>query len=188
MNEWDICTMDRNGLQRRQVQDQFRLLWEQHVYWTRMVILGIAFDSPDLAASTNRLLRNATDFGRLFARYYGNAVGQNLERLFRDHLTIAGELVEAAKAGNTKAAADLEQRWYANSDEIARYLRRINPAWQVRPMMDMWHEHLSLTKQEAVAILDQDFRRSIAVFEEIEELALEMADEFSAGITGQFLR
>ena len=96
------------------IREQFRLLWEQHVYWTRMVILGIAFASPDLEETTARLLRNATDFGRIFRRFYGKAVGDEIERLIRNHLVIGGELVKAAKAGNTQAAAAIEKSWYEN--------------------------------------------------------------------------
>lgn len=169
-----------------QLRDCFRLLWEQHVYWTRMVILGIAFDSPDLEASTNRLLRNPTDFARVFRRFYGKENASEFERLLTDHLVIAGELVKAAKAGNSKVAADAERRWYANADEIVGFLRHINPYWTVKHMRAMWHEHLKLTKDEAVAILNKDYARSIGIFDQIEKQALMMADDFSNGIICQF--
>lgn len=152
------------------IREQFRLLWEQHVYWTRMAILGIAFASPDLAATTARLLRNATDFGRLFRRFYGKAVGDQIESLIREHLIVAGDLVKAAKAGNTKEAAAAEKRWYENADNIVRFLRRINPHWNIRQMRDMWYEHLTLTKREAVAILNSDYAASIVTFERIDEI------------------
>lgn len=168
------------------LRNKFRLLWEQHVYWTRMVILSIAFASPDLSANTNRLLRNPTDFARVFRRYYGKAVANEFERLLRDHLDIAAELVTAAKNGNTKVAADAEKRWYANADEIVRFLRKINPYWRVKEMRAMWYKHLALTKQEAVTILEGNYEDSIAVFDQIEKEALKMADEFACGIIEQF--
>ena len=168
------------------IKDKFRLLWEQHVYWTRMVILGIAFNSPDLEETTNRLLRNATDFGMIFRRFYGSEIGGDIENLIRDHLVIAGELVKAAKAGNTKAAAIAEKKWYKNADEIVCFLRRINPYWSPKEMRDMWYEHLALTKQETVDILNNNFAASINTFNRIEKLALIMADDFSRGIIEQF--
>ena len=167
------------------IRDRFRLLWEQHVYWTRIVILGIAFDSPDLAASTARLLQNATDFGAAFRRFYGPAAGRRLEGLIHDHLTIAGDLVQAAKAGNNAATAAAERRWYQNVDEIATYLGRLNPAWRGPAMRSMWHEHLALTKREAVQILNRQYPASIETFNEIERLALRMADDMSNGIIMQ---
>lgn len=40
------------------LHDHMRLLWTQHVYWTRMVLLGLVFDLPDTNAATARLFRN----------------------------------------------------------------------------------------------------------------------------------
>lgn len=168
------------------LRDQFRLLWEQHVYWTRMVIMGIVFDLPDLEQTTNRLLRNAPDFARVFCHFYGNEIASQFESLLRDHLVIAAELVKAAKAGKSKAAARAEKRWYENAEEIVCFLNHINPVWSVKSMRNMWFTHLKLTKEEAVAMLEKDYARSIEIFDEIEEEALMMADEFSNGIMYQF--
>ena len=40
------------------LSNRMRLLWEQHVYWTRLVILSMAFGLPDAQLATARLLRN----------------------------------------------------------------------------------------------------------------------------------
>lgn len=168
------------------LRECFRMLWEQHIYWTRMVIQGIAFDLPNSEQTTNRLLRNAPDFARVFCRFYGNEIASEFERLITEHLTVAAELVKAAKAGNERAAADAERRWYANAEEIACFLSHINPYWSARRMRNMWFEHLSLTKDEAVAELTGDYTTSIKKFNQIEKLALTMADDFANGITCQF--
>lgn len=139
----------------------FRLLWQQHVYWTRMVIMGIVFDLPDLEQTSERLLRNPSDFARVFCRFYGREVAKKLECLLRDHLLIAAELVKAAKAGNSKMAADAEKRWYANADEIACFLNHINRCWSIKKMRAMWHDHLALTKEEAVAMLGEDYAKAL---------------------------
>lgn len=168
------------------LRDRFRMLWEQHVYWTRMVILGIAYDSPDLEQTTNRLLRNPRDFARVFCHFYGNEIASEFERMLKDHLVIAAELVKAAKAGNSRAAADAEKRWYANADEIVCFLNHINPCWSVKHMRAMWYEHLALTKEEAVATLTKNYAKSIETFNKIEKQALMMADDFSNCIIRQF--
>jgi hypothetical protein len=151
-----------------------------------MVILGIAFDLPDLEQTTNRLLRNAPDFARVFCHFYGKNIASEFERLLTDHLVIAAELVKAAKAGDSRAAADAERRWYENADEIVCFLNHINPNWSVDDMRHMWFTHLALTKKEAVATLNKDYAKSIEIFNKIEKEALMMADEFSNGIMCQF--
>ncbi|HEX2953429.1 MAG TPA: acetylglutamate kinase [Bacillota bacterium] len=169
-----------------QIRDCMRLLWEEHIYWTRMVILGIVFDTPDLPQTTDRLLRNATDFGMAFSTFYGNEVGTEFGRLIREHLVIAAEIVKDVKAGDSGGAEDAERRWYVNADQIARFLSCINPYWSYEQMRQMWFVHLSLTKDEAVAALQKDYARSIDLFNQIEVEAMMMADIFTDGISCQF--
>ena len=168
------------------LRNAMRLVWEQHVYWTRMTINSIAFDLPDVNAVTARLLRNATDMGNLLKPFYGNRIAAKFSNLIRAHLVIAAELVKAAKAGNQKAAADAERRWYENGEEISEFLSRINPFISEEEFEEMFFEHLALTKQEAVLILQKNFQSSIAVFDKIEAEALQMADTIALAIVKQF--
>jgi len=168
------------------LMNQFRLLWEQHVYWTRMVILGIAFDTPDLEATTERLLRNVPDFEATLSQFYSAEEVETFGRLLRDHLVIAAELVTAAKAGDNAAVAETTERWYANADEIVAQMNRMNPFWTIEEQRSMWQRHLDLTIEEAVATLSGDYARSIATFDAIEEQALMMANSFTRGIIRQF--
>ena len=163
-----------------------RLVWEQHVYWTRLTIISLAFNLPDVDFTTARLLRNATDMGNLLKPFYGNRIAARYSNLIREHLLIAVELVKAAKAGNQSAVAAIERRWYENGEEIAEFLSRINPFISRDEFQEMFFEHLALTTQEAVLILQKDFKSSIAVFDKIEEEALQMADTITHGIVKQF--
>ncbi|WP_223282869.1 acetylglutamate kinase [Neobacillus kokaensis] len=170
------------------LKSAMRLVWEQHVYWTRLTINSIAFNLPDEDANTARLLRNATDMGNLLKPFYGNRIVEKFTSLIRAHLVIAAELVKAAKAGNQRAAADAERRWYANGEEIAEFLSRINPFISRKEFQEMFFEHLALTKNEAVLILQQNFTASIEVFDKIELEALQMADTITFAIVKQFPR
>ncbi len=168
------------------LSNYMRLLWEQHVYWTRMVILSIAFNLPDAEFVTNRLLRNPKDFEAALKPFYGENIAARFAELFTNHLTIAAELVKAAKANDSAAAADAEKRWYANADQIAAFLGGINPYWSAPEWQRMLYNHLAMTKTEAVDILTQKYADSIDVFENIEREALVMADMMTQGIVRQF--
>lgn len=52
----------------------------------------------------------------------------------------------------------------------------------------MCHEHLALVKAQAVARLKKEYASDIALYDEGELLLLEMADQFTEGIVGQFPR
>ncbi|HHZ13670.1 MAG TPA: acetylglutamate kinase [Clostridiales bacterium] len=168
------------------LSNHLRLLWEQHVVWTRLTIISIVFSLPDVDLVTNRLLRNPKDFEALLRPLYGDRVASWFADLFTSHLVIAAELVNAAKAGDTRAAAEAEKRWYANADQIAAFLGSINPYWSVQQWKTMLHEHLALTKSEAVNMINGNYAESIALFDQIEKQALEMADVMTHGIIQQF--
>jgi hypothetical protein len=103
-------------------------------------------------------------------------------------LLIAPELVKAAKAGDQKAVADAERRWYANGEEISEFLSRINPFISRDEFQEMFFEHLALTTKEVLFTLQNNFKSSIAVFDKIEAQALQMADTITNAIVKQFPR
>ena len=170
-----MITLDEADL-----NNYLRLLWEQHVYWTRLTIVSMVFDLPDVEFVTNRLLQNPEDFGALLSQLYGEEIANQFTNLFTNHLVIAAE------AGDNNAAADAEKRWYANADEIAAFLASINPYWSQESWRSMLYDHLAMTKQEAVDMLTQNYADSIATFDNIERQALEMADMMTTGIVNQF--
>ena len=172
------CVCELNNL--------MRMLWEQHATWTRMAIVSIALGLPDEAETIKRLLRNPGDIAAVFRPMYGGCVADRVNTLITEHLSIAADLVKAAKAGNGPAAAEIERRWYANADEIAAFLSFINPYWSREAMTNMWHEHLSLVKAQAVMMLNKDYAGDVAVYDQGESLLLAMADDLTCGIIKQF--
>ena len=167
--------------------DEMRKLWEDHITWTRLVIIGVFEDLPDLNESVQRLLQNQVDIGNAIKPFYGEAAGDQLTALLTDHILIAAEILQAAKIGDTTALNDAIERWYANADDIAEFLNAANPEhWPLEEMKAMMREHLDLTLQEAVAYLEGDYAASVAFYDQVHLQALEMADMLSEGIIRQF--
>ena len=185
---FSLAQYDANEISKSQLDlsDYLRGLWEQHVTWTRLTILSLVFDLPDIELVTNRLLRNPKDFDALLKLFYGNEKASTFADLFTKHLVIAAELIKAAKAGDTNAAADAEKRWYANADQIVDFLAGINPYWAQEDWKSMLYKHLAMTKDEAVNMLTGKYLDSINGFDQIEEQALLMADMMTNGIVNQF--
>ena len=168
-------------------QDAMRKLWEDHITWTRLFIVSAAADLPDKGPTTNRLLQNQVDIGNAIKPYYGDAAGEKLTALLKEHITTAAEVVTAAKANDTAKLADANRRWFANADEIAAFLSGANPkSWPAAEMKQMMHDHLNLTTAEAVARLKGDWAADIAAYDRVHEQILHMADMLSAGIVSQF--
>lgn len=163
-----------------------RLLWQQHVAWTRMAILSIIFNLPDVNFTITRLLQNAPDMGNSLKPFYGENAALKYSNLIKDHLVIAADLVKAAKAGDQNAASIAEKKWYSNADDIVEFLNRINPYISKEKFRKMFYEHLALTKSEAVSILSKDYQSGVQLYDKIEREALEMADTIYKGVIKQF--
>ena len=167
--------------------DAMRKLWEDHVTWTRLAIVSLVAGLPDTSATVDRLMKNQADIGDAIRPFYGDAAGDRLTALLKDHIAIAAEIILAAKAGNQTSVNDRVARWYANADQIAAFLSGANPKnWEADMTRHMMHDHLDLTLKEAVAQLTGDYSTSVATYDAIHVQILAMADMLSSGIVAQF--
>jgi hypothetical protein len=168
------------------LHDAMRKLWEDHIIWTRVFIISAAGDLPDKAAATERLLQNQVDIGNAIKPYYGDAAGDKLTALLKEHITTAAEIVTAAKAGDKAKQDDATKRWLANADQIADFLSSANPKnWPQAEMRKMMRDHLNLTTEEVVARLQGNWAADIAAFDKVHQQVLQMADMLAAGIVKQ---
>jgi hypothetical protein len=168
-------------------QTQMRKLWEDHITWTRMVIVDFAGGLPDLTFAEARLLRNQADIGNAIKPYYGAAAGTALTQLLRTHILEAVPVLQDAKAGDKSKLAASLKTWYANGNQIAAFLSKANPAsWSLPMMQSMMRIHLDLTANEAVSRLQGKWAADIAAYDAVHREILQMADMLSSGIVAQF--
>ncbi len=81
-------------------ENEFRRLWIDHVLWTSNYITSATTaGAEDQKQVLARLLKNQEDIGNSIKPYYGEAAGNRLTELLKEHITIAGDMVEAAKSG-----------------------------------------------------------------------------------------
>jgi hypothetical protein len=170
--------------------DAMRALWEDHIVWTRQFIVSAATEAenlPDTGATVDRLLANQTDIGNAIKPFYGDAAGDALTLLLRDHILTAADIIVAAKDGDGEAVDAEIAAWYANADEIATFLSEANPRhWPLKEMKAHMKSHLDLTLEESVARLEGRYAADIAAYDKVHADILEMADMLSEGIVAQF--
>lgn len=180
---------DRSGANaaKAALHDAMRKLWEQHVAWTRMAIVDFASGSNGFSATAARLMQNQVDIGNAIEPYYGAAAGNELTKLLHEHIAIAVEVMQAAKAGDNAAFKIADARWYANGNSIADFLAKADPKhWPQDMMRQMMKVHLDQTLTEASDQLTGKYAASAAEYDQIETHILEMADGLSAGIVAAF--
>lgn len=163
-----------------------RKLWSDHVVWTRQYIVAAVAETPDADAAAGRLLKNQEDIGAAVAGFYGDAAGNRLTELLKEHIMIAVDLVAAAKSGDQAAFAQHDARWTANIETIAAFLAAANPNWPEKDVLDLLALHLKLTKDETVARITGDWAADIKAFDDIFNEILVLADALHDGIVAQF--
>ena len=170
--------------------DAMRKLWEDHVTWTRLYIVSAATgtgDLPDIGPTTDRLLANQGDIGDAIKPFYGEAAGNQLTALLRDHILTAAEIIAAAKAGEIDARDQAIARWYVNGDDIAAFLSAANTEhWPSEAMAAHMRSHLDLTLEQAVARLEGRHADEVLAYDRVHDDILGMADMLSEGIIAQF--
>ena len=168
------------------LKTNMRKLWEDHIIWTRNVILCIMDGLPGTDQAVTRLLSNQDDIGNAIKPFYGEAAGNQLTNLLRTHITTAADLLKAAKNGNDAAFKEANKKWYDNADEISAFLSKANPAWHPDDMKMMMHDHLKLTTDEAVARLKKDYDGDVKAYDNVHSEILKMSDMLAEGVATQF--
>lgn len=163
-----------------------RQLWIDHVVWTRNYIVSAVAGAADQKPVLARLLRNQQDIGNAVKPYYGEAAGNRLAELLREHILIAGKIVGAAKAGKQAEVAKLNKDWHRNADDIAKFMSRANPYWSEQELRNLLYTHLQLVSDAAVARIKKDYAADIQAYDKGVAHVLMIADATSSGIMKQF--
>jgi hypothetical protein len=181
-----MAANDVSAGKKDELRTAMRKLWEDHVTWTRNVILNVMDGLPGTDQAVARLLKNQDDIGNAVKPYYGDDVGKQLTALLRVHITTAADLLKAAKTDNKPAFDDVNKKWTANADEISDFLSKANPNWKLDDMKMMMHDHLKLTTDEAVARLKKDYDGDVKAYDQVHDEILKMSDMLTDGVVKQF--
>ncbi|HWC53201.1 MAG TPA: hypothetical protein VG676_06430 [Chitinophagaceae bacterium] len=187
MSKMDMRTASFKTTAADELRTTLRQLWEDHAMYTRNVILNIIDDLPGTNEAVVRLLQNQDDIGNAIKPVYGEEAGKKLSQLLHDHITIAADLLKAAKAGNQADFNSINDKWLKNADDISSFLNAANPKnWKLDDMKSMMHRHLDLTTQEAVARLKKDYKVDVEAFDKTRAELMDMSDMLAQGIINQF--
>ncbi len=168
------------------LRQDMRKLWTDHVVWTRDYTIAAVADQPDAQAAAARLMKNQEDIGNAVGKFYGAPAGQQLTTLLKEHISIAVDLIKAAKAGDKSAQQKADTRWQENGVQIADFLSKANPNWPRATLVEMMKMHLSTTTNEVVARLNKNWQGDVRAFDAVYDHILKMADALADGIVKQF--
>lgn len=168
------------------LMNKMGILWDQHVFWTRLLIISVLENLKDLEETKKRLLNNPVDIGILFWKFYGPSVQDIITNLLTEHSVIGSKLIASYKNNDTQNINKQNSLWYDNADRMAKAFESINPYYIEKDVKKMLYNHLDLTKNEVALRLAEKYAEDIKNFDMIEKPVLEMANYFSMGIIYQF--
>lgn len=163
-----------------------RMLWSQHIMWTRSYIISAISKLNDIEVVTNRLLEKPRDFANVLRIYYGDKIANEFEDLFREHLTLVVNLVISYIEGNSADITETERKWYENATQLATFLSSINPYWDIKTLQNLFYNHLDMTKDQILKRLNNQYAADVYLYDFIEYHALMIADIMADGIIKQF--
>ncbi|TFB23886.1 glycosyltransferase [Filobacillus milosensis] len=168
-------------------KNDFRRLWIDHVLWTSNYITSATTaGSEDQKQVLARLLRNQEDIGNAIKPLYGEEAGNKLTELLKEHIVIAGKIVEAALNKKEDKIEQLNKEWYRNADDIVVFLSGANPNLKSEDLKELLYIHLELVTDDLVASLDKEWDDRIVAIDDGLTHIIIMADAISQGVIKQF--
>jgi len=175
-----------NAKKARELNNNMRKLWEDHITWTRNVVFCIIDDLPGTEEAVKRLQKNQDEIGDAVKPYYGAEAGKKLADLLHTHIDQAAEILRALKKDDKILVEQIDKRWKQNGDDIAEFLSKANPNWKLEEMKKMMKDHLNFLTDEATARKKKDYSADVKAYDKTHDQILEMADMLSDGIVMQF--
>ena len=161
----------------------FRRLWREQVFWTQALIVSAWADLGDLPYIRRRLSRHAHDFAEVLKVFYGQKKAARLACLWRNHFTLAGKLIEAARQGGP--VYPVRNQWEANAALIAAVLSRPDRQW-LQVWRGLLNEYLAITEEAIGLRFSGQYSLAVALFDDIDALCRLMADIMAQGIYYRF--
>lgn len=161
-------------------------LWIERAWWTRSFIISNLAGLDDEKDVLERLLQNQTDLGNIIKPYYGADAGNKLTELLKEHILIAGKIIDAAKIKDQNNVEKYNKEWFRNADTIIEFLTNANPNWSKEELTDMFYTHLRFTTDEVSARLNKDWKGDIRLAGLNEEHLVHMSGVLVDGIVKQF--
>lgn len=183
-----ICSGLEESMQKDEMDlnNDMREEWSQHGFWGTLYLLSLYYALPNQEDVQKRLLQTAGDIAGVFGKFYSKAMENQLKMLLTEHIELAGKLMTALRDQKDQEAAQIEQEWRQNADQIAAMLSSANPNYNYEELQRSLNMHLDLMKQQMMADLGHDYEKFVKATDENSEHLLKLADMLTEGIMKQF--
>lgn len=164
------------------LNQDFRKAWVHLVFWIRMYLLSVTSDMEDKAMVAERIRKIPQEMTDTFKTYNPGSVTDPLNQPLSDFVNDTMNLIDAVKEGDIEKADRMEVKINLDIAQIALALNNLNSAYANADVQKMLKDYLVLIKQEIEARMTADYEKDIKTVDELEAVALRIADYLSSGI------
>jgi hypothetical protein len=165
-----------------ELRDDLRHLWRDHASLTRNMIISLVGKLPDAPDATARLLKNQDEIAETLRAYCGDEVADQMNKLLRDHVMLAADMLGAAKGTDAAKTEKAKTAWYGNGDEMSRYMASANSFWQQADLQRKVKAHLDAVWDEAAARMAGRWADDFAAYDRAVQGSMDIADVMGQGI------
>jgi len=162
--------------------NDFRALWGDIVTWIRQYISAVAAGYPNVYATQARLYRIPINFQDRLKMIFGAQSAEIFQNLLSMHIILTERIIEAIKGGDAETINTNTIALYKNADEMAAYLRQINPFWNETQWRNLLYSFIAMNLQEAVAFMSGDYVRDIDIYDRLIYHSQLLGDYMANGI------
>ncbi len=169
------------------ISNAIRSLEVDNVSWLTALMYTILFGPPTgIEEYRQRLLRNAEEFGRFFAQFYGEEAGDQVKRIMERYLSGNIALIEAYREDDVATIEEARNALYDVADELAALFASLNPNWDQYSAQAVLYKIIYNSEVEILRIKNRDYVQSIQAHDELNDLLYQFSDELAKGIIRQF--
>lgn len=172
------------SVQRAELNDTMRKLWNERVFWNRSLIVTTLGDQQDQQAIIDRLRQNQAELSTSFTTYYGADTARELTRLLEQDQTRLASTVSAAKQG--ARLDELRNAWKDNARELANFFNEATPEVSEAALARRLEDYTDRSFEQIEARLGQDWAADIKAYDQSRDNALQLGDELVEGLAQQF--
>ena len=163
-----------------------RKLCENHSNGMRNILFCLIDDLPGKAEAMQNLLENRLEIGNSIKPYYGDLIGNIFSEYLRLHIMLSIEAIKAIKKQDHEIIEAIDKRWKDNADELAIFMSKANPKWNLEDLKIMLGQYVELSQEQILHRFARNYEGDVIAYEKLHSALLHISDFVSSGIALQF--
>ena len=141
-------------------------LWDDHAYYTILVLLGLTTPLPDqqTAIFVTRLMQNQDNIGYLFVPRFGKDAANKVAGLLKVHIELAAKVIRANLPSTEGASSEkASEEWDKNATQIGEALYGLQQkTGRLFPTKQQWIDTMIKHLRTLTAVVTAQIRKEFA--------------------------